>query len=109
MANIAAADMTWLARSFRILCIIALATMTTLHVCDATTDRSVDMVSAVAADKAPAADTIVVEKCHTCAVVSLPAVLGVEDYTPVVRWIPSAPVATLTSFTEPAIGPPPRA
>jgi hypothetical protein len=103
--------MSWLHRPFRILCIIALAMMTASHVCDATTERVVGLVSVAASsgDKAPSADKIVVEKCHTCAVVSLPAVLAVEDYTTVVRWIPSTSVATLTSFTEPAIGPPPRA
>lgn len=88
--------------------------MTTFHVCEASRGDVVDLVSVstVAADdtgKAPTDSLVAVEKCHTCAVASLPAVLAAEPGATIVRDVPAGTVLRLAAFIEPTVGPPPRA
>ena len=100
----------WLDRSFRVLCAFALAIVATLHVCDVAAARAVDVVTAFSdADDGTSSDVIVVEKCHICAVVSLPAIITGDDYVKVVRSIPPGSTLHVMAFSQPAIGPPPRA
>ena len=101
----------WLDPSFRVLCTFALAMVTTFHVCDVAAARVVDVVSAFsdAGDDGTSSDTVVVEKCHICAVVSLPAIITGDDYVKVARSIPPGSTLHVIAFSQPAIGPPPRA
>jgi hypothetical protein len=94
------------------LCAIAVA-MATFHVCDVTAVRSVDLVIASAtaddAGRGRGGDIIAVEKCHTCAVVPLPALTASVTVESPIYIIPRGTVLNLTSFIEPTVGPPPRA
>jgi hypothetical protein len=105
--------MNWLGRSLRLLCAIAIAMTATFHVCDVTAARAVELISAAADDaaigKGKSADVVAVEKCHTCAVVSLPAIAAPVAFVSPVHWIPQGTVLHLTPFLEPTVGPPPRA
>jgi hypothetical protein len=85
--------------------------VTTFHVCDVAAPRMVDVVLAFsdASDDGTPSDVIVVEKCHICAVVSLPAIIAGDDYVKVVRSIPPGSTLHVMAFSQPAIGPPPRA
>lgn len=85
--------------------------MTTFHVCDVAAARAVDVVPAFsdASDDGTSSDVIVVEKCHICAVVSLPAIITGDDYVKVARSIPPGSTLHVMAFSQPAIGPPPRA
>lgn len=101
-------------RVVRLVCAVAVALVTTFHVCDATRGNAVDLVSVsmAAADddgKATTSSLAAVEKCHTCAVASLPAVLAAEPGTMIVRDVPAGTVLRLAAFIEPTVGPPPRA
>lgn len=101
----------WLDRTFRVLCAFALVIVTTFHVCDVAAARVVDVVPAFsdAGDDGTSGDVIVVEKCHICAVASLPAIITGDDYVKVMRSIPPGSTLHVMPFGQPAIGPPPRA
>lgn len=97
----------WIGRAGRVMCALAVALVTTFHVCDVASARSVDLVITDSAEK-QTVDFVAVEKCHTCAVVGFfaTAVSSRADtnHTP----IPPGAVLSLVPFHEPAIGPPPR-
>ncbi|HEY4167124.1 MAG TPA: hypothetical protein VGM96_10125 [Reyranella sp.] len=99
-----------LGRALRILCALAVAITTTFHVCGATDGRAVDVV-AVAADTDDSCPPPLkaVEKCHICALAFLPAILAPEHNVQVAHVIPDGTTLKVTSFSQPAIGPPPRA
>jgi hypothetical protein len=99
-----------LGRALRVLCAFAVAITTTFHVCGATDGRTVAVV-AVAADTDDSCPPPLkaVEKCHVCALVSLPAILTAEHSVQVARVIPGGTTLQVTPFSQPAIGPPPRA
>jgi len=100
----------WFGKVTRWLCALAIATVTTFHVCDAVAARGVDLVTVVqdASDK-KAGDIVAVEKCHVCAVVSFfVVVVSLAPEAPT-RSIPSGSILHLASFRQPYKGPPPRA
>jgi uncharacterized membrane protein YadS len=102
--------MRWLNRTLRLMCAIALAVTATFHVCDVTAANAVGLVFAAdASDKGKASDVAAVEKCHTCAVVSLPVLAASAASDSPVRGIPSGAILHLAPFREAVIGPPPRA
>ena len=84
--------------------------VTTFHVCNAAGGRTVDvvMVSADAEEGCPS-PLKAVEKCHTCALASLPAIVAAEQVVEVVHVIPVGTTLQVTPFSQPAVGPPPRA
>jgi hypothetical protein len=102
--------MRWLSRTLRVLYAIALAVTATFHACDVTAANTVGLVFADdASDKGKASDVVAVEKCHTCAVVSLPVLAASTASDSPMHWIPSGAILHLTPFREAVIGPPPRA
>lgn len=98
-------------RLFRLLCALAIAIVTTFHVCDMTATRTVEAVPTMSdsSDNGSTNDVMVVEKCHICAVVSLPAILSGDGYVKIIRSIPPGSTLHVTPFSQPAVGPPPRA
>lgn len=106
--------MRLLDRALRLACAVAVALVGTFHVCDATGGKVADIVAISAAisddtDSSRPGDLAAVEKCHVCAVASLP-VLPASDHTvTVVRAIPVGPTMQVTPFNQPTAGPPPRA
>jgi hypothetical protein len=98
-----------LERALRLLCAFAVAIVTTFHVCNAAGGRSVDVVTlSASADEGCPPTLKAVEKCHTCALPSLPAILAAEQVVKVVPVIPAGTTLQVTPFSQPAIGPPPR-
>jgi hypothetical protein len=97
-------------RAVRLLCALAVAIVATFHVCDAAAaGRTADVViAAPSGDEAPSAPAVV-EKCHLCAVVSLPALMAADSTVSIVRSIPAGTTLHVAAFEQPAIGPPPRA
>jgi hypothetical protein len=99
-----------LERALRLFCAFAVALVTTFHVCNAAGGRAVDVVMLSAdADEGGSSPLQAVEKCHTCALASLPAILATEQVVEVVHAIPVGTTLQVTPFSQPAIGPPPRA
>jgi hypothetical protein len=96
-------------RALRLLCALAIAIVATLHVCDAAAaGRTADVVIAnPSGDDSPVAPSVI-EKCHLCAVVSLPALMAADAVVCVVRSIPAGTTLHVSAFDQPAIGPPPR-
>lgn len=84
--------------------------VTTFHVCDATRGTTVAVVALPAdSDNGSATSFKVVEKCHTCALASLPAVVAAEQVVEILHVIPVGTTLQVSSFSQSAIGPPPRA
>jgi len=97
-------------RALRLVCAFAVALVTTFHVCNAASGRIVDVVTVSAeSDGGCPSPLKVVEKCHTCALASLPVILSVDQVVEVVHAIPAGATLQVTPFDQPAIGPPPRA
>jgi len=95
---------------FRLFCVLAVALVTTFHTCGLSTAQAAQPIAiSVAAeqDSSEQAD-FSVEKCHMCAVVSLPsfavaaAAVDRGDCT-------SVPVHGLAPFTPSLTSPPPKA
>lgn len=98
-------------RIFRIFCALAVAFVTTFHVCGiATASASAPTaISAVATDDAqPANAGLSAEKCHICAMVSLPALTSIADAALSNTDVLDAPVRDLVSFQTRLTPPPPR-
>lgn len=97
-------------RALRLLCALAVAIVATFHVCDAAAaGRMADVaIAAPSGDDSPSAPAVV-EKCHLCAVVSLPALMTADAVVSIVRSIPAGTTLHVVAFEQPAIGPPPRA
>ncbi|MBS0548799.1 MAG: hypothetical protein JSR24_13680 [Proteobacteria bacterium] len=95
------------------MCVVVLAVVTTFHICDAERGQAADVrtvsVTAPGAGDGGASPLKAVEKCPTCALVLMPAVSVAEQTVDVVRAIPAGTTASGTPFSQPAIGPPPRA
>ena len=106
--------MRLLDRALRLVCAVAIALVATFHVCNATDGRVADIVSVATATSGDVDGTrpsglAAVEKCHVCAVASLPALLTAEQAVTVVRTIPAGTTLQVTPFSQPTVGPPPRA
>ena len=94
----------------RVLCALALAVVTTFHVCGATRGKVVDVVTLSAdMDNGCSTSLKAIEKCHTCALASLPAHLAAAQVAEVGHVIPVGATLQVSAFQQPAIGPPPRA
>ena len=97
---------------FRVFCVLALAVVTTFHVCSAVSAQDIGPVPIVleVSDASHQAGDIDVtaEKCHICTVVSLPAVLASGATVAVPHVVPAGVSADLISFSPSATSPPPR-
>lgn len=84
----------------------------TFHVCGAASERDIGPSPVIyeSSDVSHQAGDIDVtaEKCHICAVVSLPATLAGGMTLPVPHVVPSGASADLISFSPSATSPPPR-
>ena len=97
---------------FRVFCALAMAFVTTFHVCNiATASASVPTaIYAAGTDDAQPADAgLSAEKCHICAMVSLPALTQTAEASPDAVAVRQAPVRSLVSFQTSLAPPPPRA
>jgi hypothetical protein len=98
---------------FRVFCAVALAVVTTFHVCGAVSARDFGPAPIVheASDVSHQGGDIDVtaEKCHICTVVSLPAALAGGATLAVRRVVPAGVSPDLISFWPSATSPPPRA
>jgi hypothetical protein len=97
---------------FRVFCAVALAVVTTFHVCGAVSARDFGPAPIVheASDVSHQGGDIDVtaEKCHICTVVSLPAALAGGATLAVRRVVPAGVSPDLISFLPSATSPPPR-
>jgi hypothetical protein len=101
-------------RALRLVCAFAVALVTTFHVCDAVEGNAVELVPmAMKTDgdtsKSPSSGLAAVEKCHNCAVSSLPVGLPVEPRVALARDVPAGTDLQVSTFQQPTAGPPPRA
>jgi hypothetical protein len=97
---------------FRVFCALAVAFVTTFHVCGiATASAYAPMaVQALESDGAPQDEaSLPGEKCHVCATVSLPALTQAAEASPGAIAVRQAPVRGLVSFQTSLAPPPPRA
>lgn len=97
---------------FRVFCALAVAFVTTFHVCGiATASASAPMtVQAPETDGASQDEaSLPSEKCHVCATVSLPALTQAAEASPGTITVRQAPVRDLVSFQPSLASPPPRA
>jgi hypothetical protein len=101
-------------RLVRLLCALAVAMVTTFHVCDALDGKVVELVSV--SDKTngdigkkPVGNLAAVEKCHVCAVAYVPQMAKVDLPDSIIRIVPNGAELGLSTFDQPIIGPPPRA
>ena len=97
----------------RVFCALALAVVTTFHVCGAASARDIGPAPIVheASDNIShqAGDVdVTAEKCHICTVVSLPAALASGATLAVLHIVPAGLSADLVSFSPSATSPPPR-
>ena len=96
---------------FRVFCAVALAVVTTFHVCGAVSSPDIGPAPIVheASDVSHQGGDIDVtaEKCHICTVVSLPAALA-GGATLVLHVVPAGVSPDLISFLASASSPPPR-
>lgn len=99
-------------RLFRLFCALAVAFVTTFHVCGIATAsaEAPTAILAAAANDAPQdeAGLSSAEKCHVCATVSLPASMAAADASPGKAAAQYAPVRDLVSFKTSLSPPPPR-
>ena len=100
-----------LAQAGRLLCALAIAVVTTFHVCDVASARTVDILSVTAEtlDQTNASDVAAVEKCHICAVVHSLAAATTGSTQGAGHVVPPGEMASLTPFSQSYTGPPPRA
>lgn len=101
-------------RLVRLLCALAVAMVTTFHVCDALDGKVVELVSVSDktngdAGKKPVGSLAAIEKCHVCAVVSIPGMAKADLPDSMMRIVPDGADLTVSPFDQPIIGPPPRA
>jgi hypothetical protein len=96
----------------RVFCALAVAVVTTFHVCGAVSARDIGpspVVLEVSDASHQAGDVdVTAEKCHICTVVSLPAILASGATLSVLHVVPAGISADLISFSPPATSPPPR-
>ena len=96
----------------RVFCAVALAVVTTFHVCGAVSAQDIGPAPIVyeASDVFHQAGDIDVtaEKCHICTVVSLPAALASGATLAVLHVVPAGVSADLISCSPSATSPPPR-
>jgi hypothetical protein len=96
----------------RVFCALALAVVTTFHVCGAASARDIGPSPVVheASDVSHQGGDIDVtaEKCHICTVVSLPAALAGGATLAVLHVVPAGVSPGLISFLPSATSPPPR-
>jgi hypothetical protein len=99
-----------LARTGRALCALAVAIVTTFHVCDIASARSIDILSEIVAesDQTNTTDIVAVEKCHVCSAVHLLAAEIPWSVEELVHLVPYGRIEPLTSISQPYTGPPPR-
>lgn len=97
---------------FRLFCAVALAVVTTFHVCGAVSARDVGLAPIVheTSDLSHQGGDIDVtaEKCHICTVVSLPAVVASGATPAVLHVVPAGVSADLASLSPSATSPPPK-
>ncbi len=97
----------------RVFCAVALAVVTTFHVCGAVSARDLGpapILHEVSDASHQAGDIdVTAEKCHICTVVSLPAILASGATPPVLHVVPSGVSAYLVSRSPSATSPPPKA
>ena len=97
-------------RALRFLCAFAVAITATFHVCSDAGGRVVSGVAlATAADDGCPPPLKAFGKCHVCALPSLPAMFAAEPDVQVAHVIPDGTTLQVTPFSQPAVGPPPRA
>jgi hypothetical protein len=100
-------------RIFRLFCALAVAFVTTFHVCGIATAsaEASTAIFAAAANDGPRDESgpPSAEKCHVCATLSLPSLLAVTDAPLGKVPVRAAPVRGLVSFQTPLSPPPPRA
>jgi hypothetical protein len=96
----------------RVFCALAVAVVTTFHVCGAASARDIgpsSIVLAVSDASHQAGDVdVTAEKCHICTVVSLPAILASSATLSVLHVVPEGVSADLISFSPSSTSPPPR-
>jgi hypothetical protein len=103
------AMMRLLRRSLSVLCALTVAMVTTFHVCNAANGRIVEIVALSAEGDGGCPPSLeAIEKCHTCALASLPVILAAEQVVELVHVIPAGTTLQVTPFSQPTIGPPPR-
>ena len=98
-------------RIFRIFCALAVAFVTTFHVCGiagASAESPTAIYAATADDAQPADAGLSAEKCHICAMVSLPALTAVADAPLGKTDVRDASIHDLVSFQTRLTPPPPR-
>lgn len=97
---------------FRVFCAVALAVVTTFHVCGAVSARNIGPAPIVheASDVSHQGGDIDVtaEKCHICTVVSLPAAVAGGATLAALHVVPAGVSPGLISFLPLATSPPPR-
>lgn len=100
-----------LAAALRLFCALAIAVVTTFHACNIATAQTPEpaFACATAHQDAPDHADLSGEKCHTCTVVSLPAMMTVASAVDDSTGSVAAPVRDLVSFTPRLTSPPPRA
>lgn len=99
-------------RVFRFFCALAVAFVTTFHVCGIATASAAAQtaIHAPAANDAPQDEgSLPGEKCHVCAMVSLPALTAPAEAAPDRIAVHEALVRDLVSFQASLTPPPPRA
>lgn len=95
----------------RMFCALAVAIVTTFHVCGfaAARDAGPALVVYQASDHAQTGDVeMTAEKCHMCAVASLPATLTFASAHNVLHSVPAGASSDLLPFWPSATSPPPR-
>ncbi|WP_422034717.1 hypothetical protein [Reyranella sp.] len=99
-------------RLFRLLCALAVAFVTTFHVCGIATAAAYPPTAMQAPETDGASQdeaSLPGEKCHICATLSLPALMPIEDASPDSIAVRQVPVRNLLSFQNSLAPPPPRA
>lgn len=98
-------------RLFRLFCAVAVAFVTTFHVCGIATASATPPVAlhAPVADDGPSDEgSLPGEKCHVCATVSLPAPTPAEESLPERIAVRQAPARDLVSLHTALALPPPK-
>lgn len=97
---------------FRVFCAVALAVVTTFHVCGDASARGIEPtpIAHETSDVSSQAGDIDVtaEKCHLCTMVSLPAAVAGGATLVVLHIVPAGVSADLISFSPSATSPPPK-
>lgn len=98
-------------RAVRLGCVAVLAMVVTFHVCGCDPAQAADAPVSVKASMAQggAEPLKLFEQCPACAIVMLPAAYASEQTVDVVRAIPAGTTLHSAPFSQPTVGPPPRA